>query len=312
MTSHDIAKIYNKAYGFTLYSGTLAIVAALKLLGARKGDKVLIPSSCCYSVYQAVINADCIPVVMIPSFGVLLSAKDIKYAFSQTKFKYAIAIHQYGLAQDISIYKKISPNIKVIEDIAQAWKLIINNEITGEYSDCIITSMGETKPLSYGVGGLLFSNDDYSEKIDFHDSISRSKKGILIPSAYPLSKEFPFEELISKADSTVEYQRAISKEFDKMFSKMSINIFKDEENNNSVWHRYPLFFNNQSEMEDIIKFLDKNNILYQKEFKAGLEKLEMVKSTTHIVLGKKGNKKMLLLKTKQNDIKKIKKLNENS
>ena len=72
-----IASIFNKKYGIPVYSGTIAIESVLKLLNLKKESKVLISSTVCYSILQAILSANLTPIIAIPKNGVTLSLDEI-------------------------------------------------------------------------------------------------------------------------------------------------------------------------------------------------------------------------------------------
>jgi len=134
-------------------SGTAALALALHVLGA-KGRRVAMPVYACSSLRHAVLFAqaleeihdveECTPNVDIRSINA--SSPDI-----------AIVPHMYGIPADIL---KISKDIRVVEDCAQAIGARIGNAAAGTVGDISIFSFYASKLLtSGGQGGAVISKD---------------------------------------------------------------------------------------------------------------------------------------------------------
>ena len=107
-----------------MYSGTLAIESALRIAGITRGDKVLFNNLACYSVLEAVINVGGIPVLMNPATDkIVLDSFEVINIIKAKGIKCFIAIHQYGIYQEIELIKKQCPEVIIIEDLSQAWNI---------------------------------------------------------------------------------------------------------------------------------------------------------------------------------------------
>ncbi|MDO5569361.1 MAG: DegT/DnrJ/EryC1/StrS family aminotransferase [bacterium] len=307
-----MAQKINKNYGISVYSGTLAIESALKCLEISSQDKVLISSTVCYSIFEAIIHIGAIPIIYTPKNGFNLSEKDIIDAFlMEPDIKCIILVHQYGLVQKIKGIREVAKNIPIIEDIAQAWNIILNDEKIGEYSDIVVTSFGKTKPISLGYGGALFSNINYSDKFDFYDNESRKKQHSLLPYTFDLSY-IDANQLLNNANKIVQHQRNIAKELLDCFCDFdSIYCIIDSGDDCSVWHRYPIRINNAELYEKLILNLDELNIKYQLPHDKELFELDMVKNSNAIIYNKNFIKyNWILIRTRTNKIDNIRLLKE--
>lgn len=165
---------FNKKYGIITYSGTLAIEVALSNLGLKKGDKVLVLSEVCYSIVNTILKLDLIPVIVTSKNGLYLTDEDVDNVLNDQNINCILLVHQYGILNKINLEKYKNKGIKIIEDVAQAWNIGSDNYKIGEHSDIIVTSFGKTKPLSYGIGGgLFFNNESIFKMIDYCDNESR-------------------------------------------------------------------------------------------------------------------------------------------
>lgn len=304
-----IAEHIDKKYGVIVYSGTLAIEAALVCLNIKKNDKVLVSSTVCYSIIEAILRVGAIPVIVVPEKYFSLSEKDIEKVLNKEKnIKCIILVHQYGIAQEIKEIKKKAGEIPLIEDIAQAWNIENNNEKPGKHSDIVITSFGITKPLSLGYGGALFSNTNYNKYFDFYDSISRHSSEKLLP--YTLNiKNSQIKKILKKSHKIVKRQRKIAKILSEGLKDInSIDYIKDDIYTKSVWHRFPIFISNKKEYKKILSLLEKNKVLYQLPHEKELFELDLIKNSSSIVYKDNYHKEnIILIRTRTNKTKNIKK-----
>lgn len=259
-----LANLYDKKYGAITYSGTLAIEVVLKSLNLNTGDKILISNSVCYSILNAILQCGLIPIIVCPENGLVLTAKDILPALEKYDIKAIIVVHQYGIVNDIKQIRKIYKSGIIIEDVAQAWNITIDSNKAGKYSDYIITSFGITKPLSYGIGGAIYSNTNFIKYIDFCDNESREIDTEILPYAYPLCKNIKIDKLISTADEIILSQRKIAKSISKLLeNQLIINYYIDSDNDESTWHRFPIWVYNEELYFKIIQILNEMNVEYQ-------------------------------------------------
>ena len=209
-------------------------------------------------------------------------------------------------------YKKL--NIKIIEDVAQAWDLKDNNGMNniGIDSDIVVTSFGSTKPISYGIGGgLFFDNKKIFKEIDFCDNESREKQGIILSYAYPLCKEIKLDYLLEKANEIVNEQRLCAREYSNvLLNQKTIKYINYEQNSGNVWHRFPMWVENQKTFEKIKKILEKSTLEFQFEHDVKLTDLPMCQKC--IKYNENTHYYFILVRTRnvniENQVKNLKKL----
>ena len=302
-----IAKKYKKKYGIITYSGTLAIELALINSGLKNGDKVIISNNVCYSIINILFKLKSVPIVICPKNNFVLSKEEIEFVINHYDADGFLLIYQYGMAIEIGDIKIKHPNLIIIEDIAQAWNIEIKNYRVGESSDFIVTSFGKTKPLSLGIGGALLTNKNILSCIDFCDSNSRETSKIMYPYAFPDCNIIDCNKLFEEANKIVKVQRKVSNLFSNFFQEYPfIEIFKDNYGNKSVWHRFPIWINDEKEFKKIISFLDILKIEYQLPHKQELDGLEFVRKNSIIVNFTYKKSNMILLRTRVLNINSLK------
>lgn len=262
----EFAKNFNKNYGVITYSGTLAIEIAIQSLGLKQNAKILVSDNVCYSIINTILKSNMIPVIKTPQNGLFLTDDDVQDVLTNQSIDCILLVHQYGLFNSIDILKYKSIGIKIIEDVAQAWNIKDNQDyIIGEYSDVVVTSFGKTKPISYGIGGGLFFNDNnILEKIDFCDNLSRKKINILLSYAYPLCNEINYNKLKLLADKIVEEQRDNAGKYSNILrNQKKIKYLDSELYSGNVWHRFPIWVDDKAIYKKIIDLLKDSELEYQ-------------------------------------------------
>jgi dTDP-4-amino-4,6-dideoxygalactose transaminase len=308
----QISKVINKKFAIAVFSGTIAIESALICLKIKKGDKVLISSSVCYSVFESIVRVGAIPVIVSPSQDFTLSPKDVQIVLNEEKdIKCIILVYQYGLTQNTKRISEVTKNIPIIEDIAQAWNISIKEAKIGEYSDIVITSFGKTKPISIGYGGAMFSNNNYNDLFDFYDNKSREKSGVLLPYTIDTSS-INSSIILKNANKIVDYQRMIAAQLSECFlNKEGIHYIIDEDGSMSTWHRFPICIDDVKLFNELIILLNKFDIKFQLPHDKELFEIEMVKNSNAIIYKKHYKKRnWILIRTRTNEMKKIKLLKE--
>ena len=287
-------ELFNKKYLIPVYSGTLAIESILKLLNLNKDDKVLISSTVCYSILEAILNSNLKPVIAIPKKGVTLSEEELKNILKQEDIKVFMAVHQYG-------YEQVIPKLKdiiVIEDISQSWNLIPSKYPIGKNSDYIITSLGKTKPLSNGIGGLIITDNDILKYFDYKKKECRLINHHLLEYYY--DKPINYEKIINKANKKVAKQRKQALLLDKIFTNNKY-IHKLSSTSIPSYHRY--LVTADKKLEEFLTILNDCNIKYQKEYKIKLYEIPLIAKYNIKVIGNTKNNYILI---ELNNLKNIK------
>ncbi|MDB9967912.1 DegT/DnrJ/EryC1/StrS family aminotransferase [Gammaproteobacteria bacterium] len=157
----------------TCANGTDAIYIALRALGVKAGDEVLVPSFTWVSTAEVVKLLDAIPI-----FVEVDSTFNIDLMHASTlinkKTKGIIAVSMFGTCGDLSRLKKLTTEhgIFLIEDAAQSFGAMHNNQMSCSIADISTTSFFPAKPLGcYGDGGAIFSNNP--DLIELCNAISK-------------------------------------------------------------------------------------------------------------------------------------------
>lgn len=150
-------------------SGTAALFLALKSLGIRKDDEVIIPANTYIAAALAVSYTGARPV--------LVEMNDETYNIDTNKIESAISnrtkailpVHLYGQPADVDKILEIANkyNLRVIWDACQAHGSMYNEKIIGGERDIVCFSFYPTKNLGcFGDGGIITtSNEEIAIKL---------------------------------------------------------------------------------------------------------------------------------------------------
>jgi dTDP-4-amino-4,6-dideoxygalactose transaminase len=154
----------NHALGVS--NGQDGLIIALRALGVKAGEKVLVPSHSFIATHNAIVSIGAIPVsVDVDSNGLL----DVSLLSSvDPKVSAIIAVHMHGQVCDmprILEWAKKS-HVLVIEDASQAHLAAIGNKYAGTFGDVGVFSLYPTKNLgALGDAGVVVtdSNEIYEK-----------------------------------------------------------------------------------------------------------------------------------------------------
>ena len=158
----DIQKFVGKSQVVFTPSGSMALLIALRALGIKAGDPVLMPAIDCWSVYNAILFLGGRPVIYD-----LRGPKDFRPCFDtiaqQVKedIKIVIVTHMFGVLIEQEEIRRLKEDLKlhVIEDYASSFGALYSNVSTiGKFSDFVIGSFASTKAITSGTGGFIASN----------------------------------------------------------------------------------------------------------------------------------------------------------
>lgn len=309
----QLCAYFNKQNGLMLYSGTLCLEYALRLVKADK-RKVIIPNNVCYSVLSSVLQVGGIPVLIEPENGFVLSVDDIKRLKQRDDIDIVIIVHYLGIKADLRSIRSEYPDFIIIEDCAQFFsdKGTLND--IGIYSDYVITSFGKSKLLGYGIGGMIFSNYDLDHYIIKNYVEAREYEELAYPYSLPESFKPPVSKLIEIARTRIEKQRKIAGLFMSIFEKIKTCCLVCERESLSLfsWNRFPVCVCTKESFEIVVKTAKENGILFQLPHEKMLQELPILSSREYYYIPsiKPSEMYYIFFRTKENDMERLLKWKE--
>lgn len=181
------AKYCGTRFAVGVSSGTNAIVIALKALGLKPGEGVIVPSFTFIASAHAIMEAGLTPVVadvdpirytLDPESCERVLAKDRR----AKKVRAILPVHLYGQPADMDALRSVARrhNLLLVEDAAQAHGARLAGRRAGSLGHAGCFSFYPSKNLgAYGDGGMIVTNDpkaaESAQRLRNHGRSSKTK-----------------------------------------------------------------------------------------------------------------------------------------
>ncbi|NOY78029.1 MAG: DegT/DnrJ/EryC1/StrS family aminotransferase [Calditrichaeota bacterium] len=154
-------------------SGTAALHLALKAVGIKRGDEVVIPAVTFTATGEVVAYFGAKPILVdiekdTANIDPHAISKLLEKKADPGNVKAIIPVHFGGIPCEMNAIKKIAKkfNLKVIEDAAHALPAWYNSNKIGTIGDLTCFSFYATKTLTTGEGGMVTTNNkEWAESI---------------------------------------------------------------------------------------------------------------------------------------------------
>jgi dTDP-4-amino-4,6-dideoxygalactose transaminase len=158
----EVAAYLGVQHAVGVASGTDALVLALRAIGVKLGDEVIIPTYTFFATAGAVILTGGTPVLVdVCADTYCLDVRQVAAKIT-ARTKAIIPVHLYGHPAEMSAILELAQQhgLKVIEDNAQAFGAEYGGRKTGSLGDIGCLSFFPSKNLGgYGDGGMVVTND---------------------------------------------------------------------------------------------------------------------------------------------------------
>ena len=151
----------NRKYSVAVSSGTAALEIAIKALGIKENDEVLIPDFTIISNALAVVRQGAKPILIdcnLKDWNIKI--EDIEKKISK-KTRAIIVTHIYSFPNKMDKIIKICNkyNLYIIEDAAEVLGSQYKNRMCGSFGDISTFSFYANKQITTGEGGMLSMNN---------------------------------------------------------------------------------------------------------------------------------------------------------
>ena len=154
----EFSKLCKVKKAITVNSGTAALEIALRCLGLKKGDEVLVPTNTFTATAATVIMAEGKPVLTdIDGDSLCINSGNVEKNLT-SKTRGIIAVHIGGLVcPEIKAIAEIceDKNLFLIEDAAHAQGSTLDEKSAGSFGDVGCFSFYPTKVITSGEGGMI-------------------------------------------------------------------------------------------------------------------------------------------------------------
>jgi len=161
-------------------NGLDSLILALKALGIKKGDEVLVPSNTFIASVLAITHCEATPIFIEPNPKTYnIDVLKIETAITSST-KAIVPVHLYGQACNMDSLIQIAKrhNLFVIEDNAQAQGATWDGQKTGSFGEINATSFYPGKNLGAlgDAGAITTNNQKYADIIQSLRNYGSSKK----------------------------------------------------------------------------------------------------------------------------------------
>ena len=149
-------------FGVSVCNGSVAIDIALKALGVKPGDEVILPAYDFYSLPKSVLNVGATPVFAdVTSSNLTIDSQEVERKIS-SRTKAVIAVHISGSVAELDALARIARehSIYLVEDCAQAHGAVYDGRKVGSWGDLAVFSFGGVKLMTCGQGGMIVTSDE--------------------------------------------------------------------------------------------------------------------------------------------------------
>ncbi len=242
-------------------NGSVALIAALRVLGVKHGDEVIVPSHTYISSATCISIVGAKPVfVEIEEEYYTIDPKKVEEAITQ-KTKAIIAVHLYGQPVNPEIFEiGKKNNIPVIEDAAQGHGGKLNGKMIGSFGDIATFSFFPSKNMAVGGdgGAITTTRMDLVEKIGKFIDHGRTSKYI----NESLGTNFRLSEIqcgigrvqLRSLDSWVIRRNEIASKYHDSFESLPwAREPKIREGALHAWHQYVLRVPDRDKFQEYMK-----------------------------------------------------------
>ena len=270
----EYAKYIGVRYALAVSSGTAALHVALKALGVRAGDEVIIPAYSWVACPAAVVACGAKPVIAEIDESLTLDPDDVASKITD-KTKVIMAVHMRGAPANLEELQKIAKenNIFLLEDCSQAVGGSYHGKKLGSIGNIGTHSFQLNKNITAGEGGAITTNDEllYQRSIMIHDAGAIYRpiyKSILKIDPIPglnyriteLQSAILLEQL-KKLDDIIRRMRRRKEEIKKMISDIdNIEFRKENDPEGDTGVCLVFFLESSSKAQKFVEKLREENI----------------------------------------------------
>lgn len=263
------SKYIGTRFAISVNSGTSALEIALRSIGLKEGDEIIVPTNTFIATPNAVLLAGGKPLFAdVPPEGLCLDPESLMEKMSQ-RTRGVIVVHIGGIVcPHMRELKNICKehDLFLLEDAAHAHGSSLNGEKAGSLGDVACFSFYPTKVITTAEGGMITTNDkDLSEKaLVLRD---QGKASFLGNQIVEFGYNWRMSELhaiigiyqLRRLEEFIEHRNRIARIYDGGLRKMDgIEPLKIPTGVRSNYYKYIAFLDpeiNRSELKERMKKL---------------------------------------------------------
>ncbi|WP_417237036.1 DegT/DnrJ/EryC1/StrS family aminotransferase [Bizionia paragorgiae] len=259
-------------------NGTLPIQIALKILG-NKGEVITTPFSY-VATTSSIVWENCTPVfVDIHPEYLTIDESKIEAAITE-KTTAILATHVFGNPCHVEAIEAIAKkhNLSVIYDAAHSFGVTYNNKSVFEYGDVSTCSFHATKLFHTGEGGAVFCNNtELHHKLFYSHNFGHNGPtdffGVGINAKMSELQGAMGLSVLPYMDTIVSSRKKVVDLYNAHLNFNIIKRLKIRENTQWNYSYYPIIFESESVLLEVLKMLNTNEIFPRRYFYPSLNNL---------------------------------------
>lgn len=259
----EFAKYLNIPYVVGVDNGLNAIVMAVRALGIKEGDEVIVQANTYIASVMGITMNGATPIFVEPDEYYNIAVDKIEEKITD-KTKAILVVHLYGQASNMGKILELCEkyNLKLIEDCAQAHGAKYKNKMVGTFGIGCFSFYLSKNLGCFGDGGAISTNEVkldrdfrvlrnygsekryYNEVIGYNSRLDEFQAGLL-------------RIKLSHISELEKEREKIAKRYLKDIKNPLIQLPKVRENCTHVWHLFVIRVENRDKFQ---KYLEENGI----------------------------------------------------
>ena len=251
----------NCEYCVGVGNGLDSLFLALKALGIKIGDEVIVPSNTYIATILAISYAGATPIFVEPDIRTFNINPDNIEAMITDKTKAIMPVHLYGQPCDMDPIMAIAKKhgLYIVEDCAQAHGARYKGKVVGSFGDAAGFSFYPGKNLGAlgDAGATVTNNEELAQKVrtlgnygsdyKYHHILRGNNSRLDEMQAAFLSAKLPYLDKIN------EHRRAVARRYLEGIKNPEVILPFVPDYANPVWHIFGIRCKRRAELE---KFLN--------------------------------------------------------
>jgi dTDP-4-amino-4,6-dideoxygalactose transaminase len=238
----DLAQYLDARHAIGVANGTDALTIALRALGVKPGDDVVVPSLTFYASAEAIVTAGARPVFCDVDPATRNVTPDTVRAALTPRTTAIVAVDLFGCPAPVPELRELG--LPVLEDAAQALGASLDGRRTGTLGDVATFSFYPSKNLgAFGDGGAIVTDDDRTAELAralrFHGSHDKQTfEYVGYNSRLDEIQAAVLRVLLTQFDSWCDARRQVGRAYEEAGLGQYVGLPVIPEGANPAWHLY--------------------------------------------------------------------------
>lgn len=218
------------AHGVAVSNGTTALQVAMTALKLEPGSEVIIPSYTIISCAIAVLEAECVPVLVDCDPETWCMDLDQVEGAITSRTRAIMPVHMFGHPVDMRRIRQIATkhDLRIIEDAAEAHGAEVDGRRVGGLGDMACFSFYANKIVTTGEGGMVVTNNEtYANRLRslrnlcfrpdrrfYHTEIGHNYRLTNLQAAIGVAQ-------VDRVDDHIQRKRKMAKAYHEQLSDLS-------------------------------------------------------------------------------------------